>query len=76
MVGTNRAYTSLTLANVLSRKHKSVLRSIRRNRSYWEDILCMEKLKEDTYKDSLGRDQKIFLFSVGEFDKWIEILNK
>ena len=69
-------YSSLDLAKDLGRKHKSVLRSIRRNRSYWEDILCMEKLKEDTYKDSLGRDQKVFLFSVGEFDKWLEILNK
>ena len=72
----NRAYTSLTLADVLSRKHKSVLRSIRRNRSYWEDILCMGKLKGDTYKDSLGRDQKLFVFSMKEYDKWLEILDK
>lgn len=71
-----KKYTSLTLAKVLSRKHKSVLRSIRGNKSYWEDILCMGKLKEDTYKDSVGRPQKMFVFSKEEYNKWLEILNK
>lgn len=69
-------YSSLDLAKDLGRKHKSVLRSIRNNKSYWENLLCMGKLKEDTYKDSIERPQKMFVFSREEYDKWIEILNK
>lgn len=67
-------FSSLDLAAKLGRKHKSVLRSIRNNKSYWEDILDRGPLVEGEYEDSNGRTQKNFLFSVDDYEKWLEIL--
>lgn len=67
-------FSSLDLAVKLGRKHKSVLRSIRNNKSYWEDIIDRGPLVEGEYEDSNGRTQKNFLFSVDDYEKWLEIL--
>lgn len=67
-------FSSLDLASKLGRKHKSVLRSIRNNRSYWEDILGRGPLVEGTYEDSLGRTQNNFIFTNEDIKKWLEIL--
>lgn len=67
-------YSSLDLAEALGRKHKSVLRSIRNNKSYWEDIIDRGPLVEGEYEDSNGRSQKNFILSDDDYEKWLEIL--
>lgn len=67
-------FSSLDLANKLGRKHKSVLRSIRNNRSYWEDILDRGPLVERNYRDSNGRLQKNFVFTNEDYENWLKIL--
>ena len=67
-------HSSVNLAWELGREHKSVLRSIRNNKSYWEDILGRGPLVEGTYEDSLGRTQKNFIFTNEDIKKWLEIL--
>jgi phage regulator Rha-like protein len=69
-------YSSLDLAEALGRKHKSVLRSIRNNKSYWENILDRGTLVEGEYEDSNGRPQKNFILTKEDLEKWFEILNK
>ena len=68
-------FSSLDLAAKLGRKHKSVLRSIRNNKSYWENILDRGNLVEGEYEDSNGRIQKNFLFTEEDYKKWLEILS-
>jgi hypothetical protein len=67
-------YSSLDLAEALGRKHKSVLRSIRNNKSYWEDIIDRGSLVEGEYEDSNGRTQKNFILTSEDIEKWLEIL--
>lgn len=67
-------YSSLNLAWELGREHKSVLRSIRNSKSYWENILDRGPLVEGKYEDSKGRGQKMFVFTKEDFEKWLEIL--
>ena len=67
-------YSSLDLAEALGRKHKSVLRSIRNNKSYWENILDRGPLVEGEYEDSNGRTQKNFILTGEDLEKWLEIL--
>lgn len=67
-------HSSVNLAWELGREHKSVLRSIRNNKSYWENILDRGPLVEGKYEDSQGRTQKNFIFTKEDFEKWLEIL--
>jgi hypothetical protein len=67
-------YSSVNLAWELGREHKSVLRSIRNNKSYWEDILGRGPLVEGEYEDSCGRTQKNFILTSEDIEKWLEIL--